>query len=458
MSTLSSEEKDEAVKTESVEESARKQNHYAEHLAEVNKTTDVISTEDIFNENGLLVASSGTHINHSVANTIVQHKLTKSLEDQVKLENALTSKDLSAGIESLMNKYPDIKQIHFVHEFQETMEGLLSCNKIKPILFQDLTVMKECLPEHYEKTLFCSWLSSLIARELEMNSYVIESVFLAGLTRDLGLLHISGDIIKKEKDLTTDEWRAIQCHVVAGHLKIKKLGREYVDAARAVLEHHERCDGSGYPYGKTSEQLDIMGQIIAAADTIQAIRINKFAKSNRNMRDILPCLKMNKYMHFLKVYNAVCCIIYKSGLKPSCVNSFSDINALLSHLLVEGKKLQKAAVLLDGLLEFTESLCDVSECLKLLKVVRPVVITIRASGLVKKELIDWLESLQSKTSESVLKDLTDIELLQNELHWQLQNVCKVIDNSLDEGNSDNFTDEYKENLKSISVRINEILK
>lgn len=113
MSTVSAGEKEEkqVVKSESVEEAAGKQNHYAEHLAEVNKKTDVISTQDIFNENGLLVARRGTHINNNVANTIVQHKLTRSLEEQVQLENALTGKGLYKGIESLMEKYPDMKQM-----------------------------------------------------------------------------------------------------------------------------------------------------------------------------------------------------------------------------------------------------------------------------------------------------------------------------------------------------------
>lgn len=77
---------------------------------------------------------------------------------------------------------------------------------------------------------------------------------------------------------------------------------------------------------------------------------------------------------------------------------------------------------------------------------------------VKKELLDWMESLRGNTDESVLKDLTEIELLQSELNWQLNNVCKVINNSLDKGNSDNFSPEYKENLESISSRINGILK
>ena len=310
MATVSAEEtkKKQEAKSKSAGEAEDRQNHYAEHLAEVNKSTDVISTQDIYNENGMLLACSGTHINHSVANRIVQHKLVKSIEEQVQLENALTGKGLYKGVESLMEKYPDMKQMSFVNEFHGAFEPMLSYARLHPVIFQELTVMSECLPEHYEKTLFCTWFSVLIARELGMKDDLLKDVMLAALAHDLGLLHISGDIIKQEKELTPDEWRAIQCHVVVGQVMLQKIGGKKSNAAKAVLEHHERCDGSGYPYGRTSEQLDIMGQIIGMADTVIAIRINKFAKSGRNLRNILPCLKMNKYTHFLKVYNAVCCI------------------------------------------------------------------------------------------------------------------------------------------------------
>ena len=74
-----------------LEETANQQNHYAENLAEVNKSTDVIATQDIYNENGLLVAAKGTNINHEVSDLIVQQKLVQPLEEQVQLEKALNS-------------------------------------------------------------------------------------------------------------------------------------------------------------------------------------------------------------------------------------------------------------------------------------------------------------------------------------------------------------------------------
>ena len=107
---------------EPIEEVADKQNSYATNLAEVNKKNDVMATEDIFNENGLLVAKKGTRINNDTAERIVQHKLITPLEEQVKLENSLDGKKLSEGFNYLINNYEDLKQIHDVYEFQKTID------------------------------------------------------------------------------------------------------------------------------------------------------------------------------------------------------------------------------------------------------------------------------------------------------------------------------------------------
>ena len=123
-----------------------------------------------------------------------------------------------------------------------------------------------------------------------------------------------------------------------------------------------------------------------------------------------------------------------------------------------GKKLEKAATLLENVLEGAETISDGICCKKILKVARPLAVMIYASGLVKNELLGWLEGLQNNADESLIKDLTEMELMQNELYWQLKNVCRVIDDSLDTEESNNITPEHKENLLGLSVQINGILK
>ncbi len=440
----------------SLEEIASKQNYYANHLAEVNKNNDVIATQDIYNETGLLVATKGSHINRHAADLIVQHRLLQPLEEQVRLNKSLNSCEFIEGYKSLMAKYPDAKQVHSSTEFEKMLEWLLEGDIVHPIFLQELTVMSEQLPDYYEKTLFCAWMSALIARELGMLKDLIRETFVAGLTRDIGFLHIFPDILRKQETLSSDEWRALQSHVIIGHVMLKKLYNINSPAAKAVLEHHERCDGNGYPVGKTADQLGIVGQIIAVSDSIQAIRINNFAKYGRNLRDILPYLKMNKYTHFLKIYNAICSILKKSSLKPSGINLHGDMQALLSSLLSRGDKLKDAIVLMKEELVKPKYIIEGDNFIKISMAARNVSIMADASGLVNGEILDWLEKLQNKNEEADLVDLIEMELMQNELYWQIENICRIITECLEKDG--NFgTVEHRESLKQLSGRLIEIL-
>jgi HD-GYP domain-containing protein (c-di-GMP phosphodiesterase class II) len=154
----------------------------------------------------------------------------------------------------------------------------------------------------------------LIASEYPLSDKEIHNAFIAGLFHDIGLLHIDPAVLFKKTELSADEWRAIQSHVVIGYLVFKGSDIANQEVARAILEHHECCDGTGYPKAKSAEQLLTLGQVLAQADSIQAVRINRFKDSGRSLRDALPILHMNSGTHFLSVYKTICLIILKSKL------------------------------------------------------------------------------------------------------------------------------------------------
>jgi HD-GYP domain-containing protein (c-di-GMP phosphodiesterase class II) len=442
-------------KADSLEQIAEQQNHYVVHLAEVNKNSDVLSTQDIYNANGLLVVKKDTNISHSIAERILQHKLMKPLEEQIQLQNSLSSEKLSQDTTVLLEKYPDLLQVHSAYGFQKTLDLILRNYGTNPIVIQKLTVMRERLPKEYEKSLFCAWLSSLIATEARMQEDLIRSAYFAGLTHDVGLLHISENILNKQETLTPNEWRAIQCHVIVGYMLLKNLEKANPLAARAVMEHHERCDGGGYPLGKTDEELDLLGQVTGMADSLQAIRINQFSKCGRNLRDAMPYLHMNSQVHFLVTYKAMCSILQKSGLQPSHANPLADVKSLVSHLLDHGKKLQKAVVLLEQVSSLAVG--EGISAKKIVKVVKPVVTMIQSSGLMKKEIFNWLETLHDDIDKIVMDELLEMELMQNELYWQLKSVCKVVNEYLD-AKEFVIAPEIKEQLVNIVGQIRALLQ
>ena len=369
-------------------------NHYATHLAEVNNTQEVLTTEDIRAQNGMMLVKKGTRVTPEVAQRILMHKLLKPIESQVKLANSLNPAALNQHFEQLFNKYTDLNTVNQTYAFEKKLGSLLQKISLNPILYQKLTVLSQQLPEVYEKALFCAWLCALIASEQPLTEKDIHNAFIAGLFHDIGLLHIDPTVLFKETELSPDEWRAIQSHVVIGYLIFKGSDIANQEVARAILEHHECCDGTGYPKAKTAEQLLILGQILAQADSIQAIRINRFKDNGRTMRDALPILHMNSGSHFLTVYKTICLIILKSKLPVYSGNPYPDFATLINTLIERVDKLQDAIVVLMLIRDLTTTEQTNSQYFRYLEVIDPVIFMIRSSGLVRDELTVWLKKLR----------------------------------------------------------------
>lgn len=440
----------------SLEQVAAEQNHYVSHLANVNDRQDVISTEDIHNANGLLIVKKGSRISRDVADKILQHKLLKPLEEQVVLEKTIDTNGLGGCFHKLKDKYPDVKQIDEALGFNKTLENILKRNRLDKIIMQKLTVLREEFQAEYEKSIFCAWLSALLASEAGLRSDEVEVAFIAGLCHDIGLLHISPDIVNKRGALTPEEWRAIQSHVVVGQLLLKNIPGADSRAANAILEHHERCDGSGYPVGKTDEHLEMMGQIVGMADSMQAIRVKQFDRLGRNLRDAVPYLHMNANTHFQVVYRTMYSIIRKARLEPSHVNPFGDIRMLVSHLIMRGKSLQGAVWILHDILDLSPRLGNAGLQRKLLKACKPVAVMITSSGLVRDEIFRWLDDMKENPDPGSFDDFADMELMQNELYWQLKKVSRVVSDCLDrEGSS--LPDGHRACFEEAASELNKVL-
>lgn len=400
--------------------------HYVTHLSAVNQRNDVCSTEDIFNDRGILLLRQGAAINQSAAERLIQHKLCKPLEEQIAIKNSIERSNLVQYFGQFFAKYSDIQQVHEKLNFKADLHTLLAQWDCPAILTQKLTVMAQQMEVEFEKGLFSAWLSALIGREMGLSKDTILATFIAGLVHDVGLMHIDPTILKKSGQLSAPEWRAIQSHTVIGKLLVDHSSNSDPDIALAILEHHERCDGIGYPVGKRHEHLGTPGQIVGMADSIQAIRVNQFKSLGRTLRDTQPFLHMNSQTHFYPIYEAMCVILKKSELVPSRRNPFNTIPEFVNHLLGQGRALKDVVSTLEPMRIILQKINLTSASGKtLLTVSDHVLVMITSSGLVRDDLFLWLETVAQNPDEEALGDLNDIELMLGELKWQLKNANRA---------------------------------
>ena len=108
-----------------------------------------------------------------------------------------------------------------------------------------------------------------IGRQLAMTAAELRVLARAGLMHDIGKLAIPDEILDKRSALDESEWTLMKTHP---EIALSILGdSQSRRALLAVLYHHERLDGSGYPYGLGAEAIPIEARIVAVADTYDAL-------------------------------------------------------------------------------------------------------------------------------------------------------------------------------------------
>jgi HD-GYP domain-containing protein (c-di-GMP phosphodiesterase class II) len=109
-----------------------------------------------------------------------------------------------------------------------------------------------------------------IGRQMSMSASELRVLARAGLMHDIGKLGIPQSVLEKHSPLDESEWHLMRTHPEMGLTLLDRAGQSSREVL-AVLYHHERLDGSGYPYGLKAEAIPIEARIVAVADTYDAL-------------------------------------------------------------------------------------------------------------------------------------------------------------------------------------------
>jgi len=128
-----------------------------------------------------------------------------------------------------------------------------------------------------------------IGRQLGMTASEQRVLARSGLLHDIGKLGIPGSILHKHDPLDDSEWKLMRTHPEVG-LRILQWAGKFERALLAVLYHHERMDGSGYPHGLVGDAIPIEARVVAAADMYDVLttdRPYRRARDEREARSVL---------------------------------------------------------------------------------------------------------------------------------------------------------------------------
>ncbi len=129
-----------------------------------------------------------------------------------------------------------------------------------------------------------TYYSIIIAKQLGLSQIDIGKVELAGMLHDIGMIGVSDEILYKIDALTQEEYDEIKKHITYS-VKILEDIKQLKDVVEIIKYHHEKYDGTGYPYGTKGEDIPIGSRIIAVADTFDSIISNRIYRNQVEMSE-----------------------------------------------------------------------------------------------------------------------------------------------------------------------------
>lgn len=126
-----------------------------------------------------------------------------------------------------------------------------------------------------------------------------EKIKMASVLHDIGKVGISDDILNKPAKLNDEEWKVMKQHSLMGYEMLIDSEFELMRlAAMIALEHHERWDGEGYPYGKKGDEISLVGRICAVSDVFDSLldkRVYKEPWEEKVVRDYFVMMKGSQF-------------------------------------------------------------------------------------------------------------------------------------------------------------------
>ncbi|MEJ2739534.1 MAG: PAS domain S-box protein [Dehalococcoidia bacterium] len=154
-------------------------------------------------------------------------------------------------------------------------------------------------------------LACAIAKEIGLSEEQIIGIRMAGIVHDIGKIRIPTEILTYPGSVSNTELKIIKLHPVVGYDILKTIDFPW-PVARMVQQHHERLDGSGYPFGLSGDDILIGAKIIAVADVVEAMASHRPYRASLGTARALEEISKNR------------AILYDANSVDACLKLFNE--------------------------------------------------------------------------------------------------------------------------------------
>jgi putative nucleotidyltransferase with HDIG domain len=256
--------------------------------------------KDIWSAHGTFLLSAGTLLKEEHLNHIASHNVYLTEEDV--MDERQWKKENKGQVEQLVESATaEIKQIFDETKYSKSIPLIEIKKNIIPMIqdtvssssFYELFSMLQSKDDYtYRHNISVGIISTLIGRWMNLPASDLSLLTLGATLHDIGKAKIPEEILHKPDKLTAKEYEIMKKHTIFGYELIKNTVGMSHRCALIALQHHEREDGRGYPFGLRGNKIDFLSKIVAVADVFHELT------SDRNHRSAKPFYQVINQIHY----------------------------------------------------------------------------------------------------------------------------------------------------------------
>lgn len=246
--------------------------HYLEKVMDLAEASNVEATEDIFDARGMKLVAKGAQISRGLQEKLILHKLKKPLESSITVEGAVDINAIMKEAERIADtNAPVVAIFKVIGNGGPSPLKILADARYGSAMAMMLTVIERGGPAALTHCVMVSLVALCLGKKLGLTDGDLTAVALAGLLHDIGELYIEPEYVSSKRRLLPHEWRHVVVHPRIGQMLVSELDNFPPAVARALSEHHERYNGTGYPRQLKGNEISLIGQTVSAAEMIAGV-------------------------------------------------------------------------------------------------------------------------------------------------------------------------------------------
>ncbi len=234
-------------------------------LAKLASQEPVTVCTAIYNEKGVKLIDRGVRVDATLYERLQQHRLLAPIETCVKPDNMVTPAQVAAEAAHLLEKHPLIGRLCDPNRLSRLAPTLLGKVPLPHGLAVHLTTARALHKDLFDHSILASLACIALGAYEFQTEYDRVMLAAVGLFHDLGMLHTDEAILAGTQHLTAAQRRHITVHPLTSAMLVQSHREFPSTVMNAVLQHHERLDGTGYPKGLAGSALTPWGRIASVA-------------------------------------------------------------------------------------------------------------------------------------------------------------------------------------------------